>query len=365
MSARRSSPSPTTARRFRDLDLAGAGLRWAQRRRARAAIPRPTARASPSAAMSSRASASFGADGPAWRRLALWMRAMGRAGRGAAGAAAGARAGAGGSAPATWRGWPGRAGSTAGVQPRHFRTEAARRVIPGLALHVDLGPDDFAGAGLGLVLALLASSAGFRVPVGGARRSPRRCCAGCTEAGGELRLNAHVERIVVRGRARRRGAHARRRDRRRARPSWPTSGRRRCTAGCCADVPGSCWCARGCGGSATAGARSRWTGRCPGRCRGRPPRRASRPWSTPATASPTCGGSRGRCGPGDLPDNPVSRHRPAVAVRPEPRPGGRPHALGVLAGARRRRGRLGEPQRERSPTGSSGASRGWRRGSAS
>ena len=60
-------------------------------------------------------------------------------------------------------------GSTAGFALRHFRTEAARRVIPALALHVDLGPDDFAGAGLGLVLALLASGPGFRIPVGGAR----------------------------------------------------------------------------------------------------------------------------------------------------------------------------------------------------
>ena len=42
-------------------------------------------------------------------------------------------------------------------------------MVPGLALHVDLGPDDFAGAGLGLVLGLLAAGSGFRVPVGGAR----------------------------------------------------------------------------------------------------------------------------------------------------------------------------------------------------
>src|SRR5207249_3724494 len=48
----------------------------------------------------------------------------------------------------------------AGFACRHFRTEAARRVVPGLALHVDLGPDDLAGAGLGLVLALLAAGPG-------------------------------------------------------------------------------------------------------------------------------------------------------------------------------------------------------------
>lgn len=62
--------------------------------------------------------------------------------------------------------------STAGFAQSQFRTEAARRVVPGLALHVDLGPNDWAGAGLGLVLALLASDSGFRVPVGGTARSP-------------------------------------------------------------------------------------------------------------------------------------------------------------------------------------------------
>ena len=32
-----------------------------------------------------------------------------------------------------------------------FRTEAARRVLPGLALHTDVGPDDAFGAAVGFV----------------------------------------------------------------------------------------------------------------------------------------------------------------------------------------------------------------------
>src|SRR5262249_11391238 len=82
---------------------------------------------------------------------------------------------------------------------RHFRTEAARRVIPGLALHVDLGPDDLAGAGLGLVLGLLAPAGGFPVPLGGARAIAQALIRRLEEAGGQLRAGQRVERIVVRG----------------------------------------------------------------------------------------------------------------------------------------------------------------------
>src|SRR5215468_1525806 len=61
---------------FRHLDLAGAGLRWAN-------APRESCHPAPdgsSAAISrdiEESARSFGADGPAWRRLAGWMRAMG------------------------------------------------------------------------------------------------------------------------------------------------------------------------------------------------------------------------------------------------------------------------------------------------
>jgi phytoene dehydrogenase-like protein len=93
--------------------------------------------------------------------------------------------------------------SPAGYSQHLFRTEAARRVIPGLALHVDLGPNDFSGAGLGLVLALLASASGFRVPVGGARAITHALLRRLEEAGGVIQLGARVVEIIVKqGRAR-------------------------------------------------------------------------------------------------------------------------------------------------------------------
>ncbi len=119
---------------------------------------------------------SFGKDGDAWRRLAAWKKRMG-------GRLAGALLAPVPDFAAALRLGPfnilhlARLGlrSTASFATKHFATEAARRVIPALALHVDLGPDDIAGAGLGLVLALLASDSGFRVPVGGAARSRLLC----------------------------------------------------------------------------------------------------------------------------------------------------------------------------------------------
>ncbi|MFT3772030.1 MAG: NAD(P)/FAD-dependent oxidoreductase [Minicystis sp.] len=80
-----------------------------------------------------------------------------------------------------------------------FRTEAARRVIPGLALHTDVGPDDPMGAVVGFMLAVLASSGGFPVPEGGAGALTRALVARITEAGGQLRCGARVEEILVRG----------------------------------------------------------------------------------------------------------------------------------------------------------------------
>jgi phytoene dehydrogenase-like protein len=88
--------------------------------------------------------------------------------------------------------------SPAAWSRRHFRTEAARRVIPGLALHVDLGPEDFAGAGLGLTLALLAATNGFPVPVGGARSVARALVNRLEVHGGKLHLGCRVDHIIVR-----------------------------------------------------------------------------------------------------------------------------------------------------------------------
>ncbi|HVS39996.1 MAG TPA: NAD(P)/FAD-dependent oxidoreductase [Gemmataceae bacterium] len=187
---------------FRELDLAAVGLRWVNALH-ESCHPAPDGSSVAISVDPEKSAISFGADGPAWRRLALWRRAMGDR---LAAALLGPLPGFG----AALRlgpyhlAWLMREGlsSTASFSLRHFRTEAARRVVPALALHVDLGPDDWAGAGLGLVLALLASDPGFRIPVGGARSITRALIRRLEEAGGAVRLNARAERIVVRaGRA--------------------------------------------------------------------------------------------------------------------------------------------------------------------
>lgn len=80
-----------------------------------------------------------------------------------------------------------------------FRSEAARRVLPSLALHVDVGPDDWFGAGLGYMLGLTASTGGYAVPRGGAQAITNALVTLLERQGGRLRLDARVERVVVRG----------------------------------------------------------------------------------------------------------------------------------------------------------------------
>jgi phytoene dehydrogenase-like protein len=184
---------------FRHLDLVGAGLQWCNARfeSCHPAPDRSTATISRDVDLAVR---SFGADGMAWRRLAEWQRAMGSRLVEALLAPL----------PAFGPAWRlgvrhlahlGFAGltTTATFARRHFQTEAARRVVPGLALHVDLGPEDFAGTGLGLVLALLASAAGFRVPVGGARSITEALVRRLQGHGGVLQLGIHADKVVVRG----------------------------------------------------------------------------------------------------------------------------------------------------------------------
>lgn len=185
---------------LRRLDLAGAGLRWCNAPR-ESCHPAPDGSCATISRDIEQTVQSFGVDGPAWRRLALWQRAMGDR---LAGALLAPLPGLG---PAWHLGLFHllrlmRAGlsSTAAFARRHFQTEAARRVIPSLALHVDLGPDDFSGAGLGLVLALLASHSGFRIPVGGARAITQALLRRLDEAGGSVQLATHVDRVIVRRR---------------------------------------------------------------------------------------------------------------------------------------------------------------------
>jgi phytoene dehydrogenase-like protein len=187
---------------FVQLDLAGAGLRWCLGRRD-SAHPAPDGSCVSIARDLELAAESFGPDAAAWRRLAQWQQAMGER------LPAALLAPLGTIGPAWRLGLVNllklaRVGlsTSAAFAARHFQTEAARRVIPALALHVDLGPHDFSGAALGLVLALLASYSGFGVPAGGARAITHALLRRLEEAGGQLQLDTRVEQVVVRaGRA--------------------------------------------------------------------------------------------------------------------------------------------------------------------
>ena len=86
-----------------------------------------------------------------------------------------------------------------GYSARRFRSEAARRVLPGLALHTDVGPDDPCGAAVGFVLGTLASSGGFAVPEGGTSQIADAMVAQLGRAGGSLELGVRVDRIITKG----------------------------------------------------------------------------------------------------------------------------------------------------------------------
>jgi phytoene dehydrogenase-like protein len=84
-----------------------------------------------------------------------------------------------------------------------FESEAARRVLPSLGMHVDVGPDDTLGAPLSYVLGLTATTGGYAVPVGGAQSVTNALVTLLERQGGKLQLGARVKRVVVaEGRAR-------------------------------------------------------------------------------------------------------------------------------------------------------------------
>jgi len=185
---------------FRALDLPGAGLEWANARR-ESCHPAPGGTSATISRDVEETVRSFGVDGSAWRRLAEWRSDMGER------LVAALLAPLPAVGPA-WRLGVGnllrlaRCGllSTGGFARTFFQSEAARRVVPGLALHADLGPDDFAGAGMGLVLALTAAGSGFRVPRGGARAITQALLHRLHEAGGKLQLQTRVQRVLTRQR---------------------------------------------------------------------------------------------------------------------------------------------------------------------
>lgn len=181
------------------LDLPGAGLVW-KHAAIDSAHPAPDGSCAAIARDVETAARAFGPDGDAWRKLATWH----------AGTRDRLLAALLSTLPAI--GPMLRFGplnllrlarvalsSGRGYASSLFRTEAARRVIPGLALHTDVGPDDPMGAIVGFMLAVLASSGGFPVPQGGASAITRALLKRITEAGGKLRCGARVEEIIVRG----------------------------------------------------------------------------------------------------------------------------------------------------------------------
>lgn len=89
--------------------------------------------------------------------------------------------------------------SSARAYSSRFRAEASRRVIPALGLHADVAPDDRCGAAVGLMLAALASKAGFPVAEGGAEAIPAALVRVLGASSGVVRTSARVARVVVRG----------------------------------------------------------------------------------------------------------------------------------------------------------------------
>ncbi|MBC8070839.1 MAG: NAD(P)/FAD-dependent oxidoreductase [Deltaproteobacteria bacterium] len=84
------------------------------------------------------------------------------------------------------------------LSERWFESTAARRVLPGLALHVDVGPDDMFGAALGFMLGMTATTGGYVVPAGGAQSIADSMVRHLEHHGGWLRLGARVREVVVR-----------------------------------------------------------------------------------------------------------------------------------------------------------------------
>ncbi|MHB1846020.1 MAG: phytoene desaturase family protein [Deltaproteobacteria bacterium] len=182
---------------FTALDLAGAGLRFSH-------APVESAHLAPDGSCGvisrdvERSVAALGEDGESWRRLVRWRQRMGQR-----------------FVELTLGELPllgpalrlgplslAKLGMAQFESPAAFAdrfwTGPAQRIVPQLALHADLGPDDFGGAAVGLVLALLAASSGFPAAEGGAGRIVDALVARLREAGGELRLQSRVRQVLVR-----------------------------------------------------------------------------------------------------------------------------------------------------------------------
>lgn len=90
--------------------------------------------------------------------------------------------------------------SGARLSERWFRSEPAKRVIPGLALHTDVAPDDTFGAGIGYMLAVTATTGGYAVPRGGAGAITQTLGQILASHGGTVQLGARVAKVLHAGR---------------------------------------------------------------------------------------------------------------------------------------------------------------------
>ena len=87
--------------------------------------------------------------------------------------------------------------SCAGLGRRLFHGEAARRVFPALALHVDLGPSDPLGAAVGYMLGMTATTAGYCIPEGGAGAITAALVRILERHGGRVMVASRVTRVIV------------------------------------------------------------------------------------------------------------------------------------------------------------------------
>jgi phytoene dehydrogenase-like protein len=85
----------------------------------------------------------------------------------------------------------------------NFRGEGGPLLFAGNALHADLSPDSAGSAVYGWLLAMMAQTVGYPVPVGGAGMLASALVSRLKSAGGQLRLNSPVDKVLVqRGEAR-------------------------------------------------------------------------------------------------------------------------------------------------------------------
>ena len=73
-------------------------------------------------------------------------------------------------------------------------------MLPGLALHTDVGPDDMFGSGIGYMLAVMATTGGYGVPEGGAGAITAALVRKLESHGGRVQCNSRVTKIEVRDR---------------------------------------------------------------------------------------------------------------------------------------------------------------------